>query len=280
MSSAAIGRRPLVDRREAAERSPLVIVAAHPDDETIGASSLLLRTPGATVIHLTDGAPHDRALWTMQLDVSREEYASRRRDELRRAMAIAGVAVERVECLGGVDQEAALGLVPLARALAVRLAELRPKRVVTHPYEGGHPDHDAAAFVSRAALTLLRGRASAPPRLFEMTSYHAGRDGRFASFEYLDAGSCAVHTRVLSRVERETKSAMLGSFQSQRDVIAWFSVGLERLRRAPVCDFTRAPHAGALWYERMGFPLSSLRWRQLAAAAAAALARVGSVARP
>ncbi|HET7755593.1 MAG TPA: PIG-L family deacetylase [Anaeromyxobacteraceae bacterium] len=257
----------------ASGRPPVAIVAAHPDDETIGASALLLRSPGAAVIHLTDGAPRDRAFWTVKTDASRDEYATRRRLELRRAMRIAGVPEERQLRLAAVDQEAALALVPLARALAELLVDLRPRRIVTHAYEGGHPDHDAAAFVARGAIALLRQSGAEAPRLFEMTSYHASSGGALATCEYLDARAGPVHTRVLSAVERRAKDEMLAAYESQRDVIAWFPRELERLRRAPRCDFGRPPHEGVLWYERMGFPIDGARWRELARDASTRLER-------
>ena len=43
-------------------RPTLAIVAAHPDDETVGAAGLLLSAGRAAVVHLTDGAPRDPRL--------------------------------------------------------------------------------------------------------------------------------------------------------------------------------------------------------------------------
>jgi LmbE family N-acetylglucosaminyl deacetylase len=54
------------------------------------------------------------------------------------------------ETLGIPDQAASLGLAGLARRLAVQLAASGAEVVVTHAYEGGHPDHDATAFAVHA----------------------------------------------------------------------------------------------------------------------------------
>src|SRR5438067_13833693 len=42
----------------------VAVLAAHPDDETIGASALLARSSSAAIIYLTDGAPRDSKLWS------------------------------------------------------------------------------------------------------------------------------------------------------------------------------------------------------------------------
>jgi len=40
--------------------------------------------------------------------------------------------------------------------------------VVTHAYEGAHPDHDATAFATHAAMRLMKQNGFKPPVLFEM----------------------------------------------------------------------------------------------------------------
>ena len=40
---------------------------------------------------------------------------------------------------------------------------------------------------------------------------------------------------------------------------------------APDYDFSEPPHSGKLWYECMGWPMTGVRWRELATAAQASL---------
>jgi hypothetical protein len=60
---------------------------------------------------------------------------------------------------------------------------------------------------------------------------------------------------------------MLDCFATQRQVLAAFPVGTERLRPAPRYDFTKAPHPGQLFYENFPWGMTGERFRQLAAEA-------------
>ena len=64
-----------------------VLVAAHPDDEMLGASWLLSRLPDCHIVHVTDGAPRDPALRAPQTPGSREAYARLREKESFAALA-------------------------------------------------------------------------------------------------------------------------------------------------------------------------------------------------
>jgi LmbE family N-acetylglucosaminyl deacetylase len=255
-------------------RGPAALVlAAHPDDETLGASSVVARARRCLVVHLTDGAPRDPALRAPGYRRDRAEYALARRGELTAAMALAGVGPERLHALGATDGEAIEESVPLARRLAALVDELRPRRLVTHGYEGGHPDHDAAALVARAALRLLARAGRPAPPLLEMAVYHGG-PGRLVTLDFLPAGGVPTYTVALDAAAERRKRSMLACFESQRDVLGWFgSLAVERLRPAPAADFARPPHEGPLWYERLGFALTPYDWRARAARALAALER-------
>lgn len=224
----------------------VAVIAAHPDDETVGAASVLLRGADAAVVHLTDGAPREPRLRPGHGD--RAAYARLREVEARAALEVAGVT--RIVGLGAVDQEAVSSLAPLARELAAVLSALAPRIVVAHAYEGGHPDHDAAAIATRAALALLQRTEGLTPRLVEMTGYHLDA-GRLATNEFLP-GPRAVHHR-LSPDERRKKRAMLDRYASQREVLAPFRIDEEQFRLAgPLSPWAR-PHPGILNYELRGW---------------------------
>lgn len=227
----------------------LVVVAAHPDDETVGAASLLFRAGASSVVHLTDGAPRDPAARPVGW-VDRASYARRRREEALAALADAGLAPDRVVCLGAVDQELVDVLAPVARELAAILARLEPRFVVTHPLEGGHPDHDAAAVAVRAALSILSRAGEEVPRLAEMTSYHLA-GGRLVTGEFLPGPPSIRHR--LTAAERERKRRMLDRYASQAEVLAAFGVEEERFRLAPPVSLSAAPHRPPLHYEVRGW---------------------------
>lgn len=247
---------------EALSSRSVVIVAAHPDDETIGAGSLLPRMQHPTVITVTDGAPLNPADAHRAGCSTREEYAALRRRELLDALDLAGVAEQQTRSIGIADQETSLEMAYVTLKLVDLLRELRPSYILTHPYEGGHPDHDAAAFAVHAACARLPGA----PSVFEFTSYHAAephRDddavmetGRFLG----DRGE----TIVLSEDARDRKARMVECFASQLHMLRNFGLDTERYREAPAYDFTQAPHPGKLLYETFGWGVSGSRWRRLA----------------
>jgi LmbE family N-acetylglucosaminyl deacetylase len=249
-----------------------LVVSAHPDDETIGATWVLTRSDSARVLHVTDGAPRDRALWPPEAHAcqrTRAGYARMRWQEARAALSLAHVGPERVEGLGFPDQEASLALAELTLQVTEVLVVQRVDVVLVHPYEGGHPDHDAAAFAVHAAARLLERGGAPRPRIAEMTSYHR-YEGQLRTGAFLP-GPNEVAERVLGSEERERKTRMLGAFASQSRVLAPFGVHAERFRAAPAYDFTRAPHGGRLHYESLGWPMNGAQWRSLAETALHAL---------
>ncbi|MCY1073994.1 PIG-L deacetylase family protein [Archangium lansingense] len=252
-------------------RGSLLFLAAHPDDEVLGASWLLRRSPGCHVVHVTDGAPIDAALRTLDAPPTREAYARIREEESLAALALAGVPRDNLLSLGAVDQESAQQLVTLTECLVALIKALRPALLVVPAYEGGHPDHDSAAFISHAAVALLARTGRTPPVLLEMASYCRHREG-LVIVDFLAApDGRPVATVTFTEAECAAKRRMLACYASQTRTLDTFPVREERYRAAPRYDFTRPPHEGTLPYESRGWRMTGARWRELAREALEAL---------
>lgn len=238
-----------------------MIVVAHPDDETIGAGARLCQLPDVWVVEVTDGAPRNLDCAQRHGYASREAYAEARRKELHDALAVAGLPEDRLISLDFVDGEATLRLAELCVRITELIDTLRPDVILTHPYEGGHTDHDSTAFAVHLACGLLRREGVRPPAVVELTSYHA-RNGQKIVNEFLPHPRADRDKRLveLGDDERELKQRMFECFASQ-PVIGEFRTDYEQFRPAPRYNFTRPPHEGLLNYERYGNPERGQAWR-------------------
>ena len=246
----------------------VMIVSAHPDDETIGAGAQIPRIERLLIVEVTDGSParpvdaHNAGFAT------RHAYAAARRNELLAALHLGGIPSGRVLELGVVDQEASLELSGLTRVILRNIWDFQADAVLTHPYEGGHPDHDACAFAVQEACRLMaRAHLTSPARI-EMAGYHAWRGepevATIETGEFLPYPDCMEIVVALDPAARELKRRMFNCFQSQEGMLSHFHTDSERFRIAPEYDFTRPPHPGRLLYERFDWGMSGARWRELA----------------
>ena len=258
-------RAALAERRPISARSALVV--AHPDDETIGVGGLLHLFSDLLLIHVTDGAPRQLADAQASGFATAASYADARQKELSAALGLGGWQGRRCN-LAIADQAASLHLAVIADQLTEVFDEHETVIVLTHAYEGGHPDHDATAFAVHAAA----GRCRLPPLLLEMTGYHAAADGGMTTGHFLPNGPEPLRCE-LDASERARKRTMLDCFTTQRRTLAAFGTEVESFRLAPAYDFARPPHDGPLHYDRFDWGMTGQRWRDLAAAAHAATFR-------
>lgn len=245
-------------------RARLLLLAAHPDDDVIGAGGLLSGLRSERVVaYVTDGCPRDPSWAERAGFTSAEAYAAARRAEATRALELAGLGADRQEWLGFVDQEPAFRLTELTFAVLQLIRRVQPAVVLTHPYEGGHPDHDASAFAAHNACALLARTAQPRPTLIEFTSYHA-QNQRVRIGTFLRGREHPEVVLELAEDKRAIKQAMLDAHVTQRAVIADFGFRCdeERFRRSPTYDFSQAPH-DAFLYERFLHSMTGSKWLRL-----------------
>ena len=272
----------LLGRTTATGRVALVV--AHPDDETIAAGGSLHLLPDLLLVHVTDGAPRGLGDVERAGFATPAAYAAARRGELHAALAVAGATPDMVELLIP-DQDASLHMHGITARLAALLDAHGVTAVLTHAYEGGHPDHDATAFCV--------AQAAAGRELVEFPTYHAGPNGESRKGCFLpllppgegrDEGRCSAAARdmagaargphpdplpegegeaALSPAQQARKRRLLACFHTQSDFLQHFPTAVEPFRPATP-DFTRPPHPGLLNYERWQWPMTGARWRELA----------------
>ena len=172
------------DTLTVASSDRILIVAPHPDDESIATGGLIqiARSAGAPVrvIVLTDG---DNNPWPQRwiekrwhIDASaRLRWGARRRAEACAALRTIGLAEQDTAFLGLPD----LGLTDLLmrnnqkiiHALRAQIDEFRPTMLVMPAVSDRHPDHSAAHILVRTALVQLPA-----PRLYTFAVHGRGAD--------------------------------------------------------------------------------------------------------
>lgn len=143
----------------------LLVIAPHPDDETLGAGILIQRVREAggrvDIVLLTDGDnnPWPQRLLERRLRIGaagRTRWAVRRRRELAAALRELGVSPDGLHALGWPDLAlTSLLLQPgndLVPQIATLIATLQPTLVVVPAPADRHPDHGTAHVLVRLAL--------------------------------------------------------------------------------------------------------------------------------
>lgn len=146
------------DVTERSARASCLVLAPHPDDETIGCGATIARKRAASspvrVLVAADGRSSHRSAV-----IGPDELARRRGGEVVAACAALGVAEADVVQLGFHDDTLGSNQDQLAAAIAAQLDGMAPDEVLVASGRDWHPDHRA---LRRALDLALAGRARAP----------------------------------------------------------------------------------------------------------------------
>lgn len=224
-----------------------LVLVAHPDDEALGCGVFLQRNPNSTVVVVTEGAPQDSFFWSKY--GSREFYARVRRLEAEKSLKLSGVT----DChfFGVRDQQLFRNLQQVLTHLRELIRERKIEAILTHAYEGGHPDHDSCAFLATALGEELR------LPVFEFPLYRrSNTDLVLQSFLPAET-SPDIRDINATAVELERKRQMLAAHESQAESLQPFDIGVESYRPMPIYDFSLPPHLGKTNYEQWGWSMTA-----------------------
>lgn len=258
-----------------ARREPLhgftqvVFVGAHADDEVIGYGTVLSQIPNALAIQVTDSAP--KVPKHIEDPAAAERFKTRiravRRDELTAALNLAGHNPARRECLGEADQDVMNRMGATAAALAERFEKNKIAFVLTHAYEGGHPDHDAVAASVHLAKEIL-ARKGIYIGIIETPLYKGvpGDQTQRIWQEFADGVSTSsedTFIKILTPREQALKRAMYAAHASQAHIFTNTFDDRELFRVAPNYDFSVPPNNGHVTNIFPEFGLTHEKWLDL-----------------
>lgn len=129
------------DITRAMSRASCLVIAPHPDDETLGCGVAIMRKretgTHVTVVIVSDGAAAEPA------PMPPAELAALRKEEARRAVSRLGLRPADLRFLDVPDTKVADHVDEIADRLAQLITELAPDQLLIPTSCDGHPDHDA-----------------------------------------------------------------------------------------------------------------------------------------
>jgi N-acetylglucosamine malate deacetylase 2 len=217
----------------------VLVLAAHPDDETIACSGLLQRAAASLVVFAVDGAPPHYGFENKF--GSLRGYSETRFAEASRALSfVPRCSMRRLSKHDGtwfLDQHLFLELREAFGCLVQMAREFSPDLLVSHAFEGGHIDHDACHVLAECTARALNSES------LEFPLYWRSEDRRDVFQEFRD-GADGEFVLQLSQEEIRVKRRMLSEYRSQKNLMSVFRLEPERFRRV-----LRTDHREPTWAE-------------------------------
>jgi hypothetical protein len=135
------------------------IVVAHPGDEAMRASWLMVRFQERASVYCVTRAAHA----TFDATVA--------------AARLAGVPAERCHSLGVTESELARDLETLVWLTTAAVSAMPPRMIVTHACEGRRLSHDAIGFAVHMTARLMTRSGTAAPVVVELPGRRLAREG-------------------------------------------------------------------------------------------------------
>ncbi|MFW6145714.1 MAG: PIG-L deacetylase family protein [Planctomycetota bacterium] len=146
-------------------RRSILIVAPHPDDETLGCGGVFAGRAAegcdVAVLVVTDGRHLFRlSRWKIETDPTPDETAAMRKDETRRAVDVLGGRSETIRFLDVEDGTLSRHAEAVSETMAEIIDEVEPDEIYVTSEHEEHTDHVAACAVVRAAMAKTHSGAT------------------------------------------------------------------------------------------------------------------------
>lgn len=139
-----------VEIRPEALPGPVLVIAPHADDETLGCAAVMVRARQAgRRVHVAIVSDGSQSIQSSV--ISAAQLATMREQEAVAAVGVLGLPGEEVSFLGFPDSRLADHIPAVAAAILARVASLAPAEIYVPYGSDGHQDHRAVA----AAIDLL-----------------------------------------------------------------------------------------------------------------------------
>lgn len=218
----------------------IMIVAPHPDDETIGCAAKIIRNKNeALIVYLTDGEFYKDNLT--------------RRMEAEKAMKIGGTKNLVFLKHKGVEFTKKEGVEKLIKELKSIIKKYKPEEIYVTAFEGGNYEHDIANYAINKAIdtgitiyeyptynnnliTLMKRVVRRTRRLLGMGFY------RFKP-RFLNKKGEVIKAN-MTKEEMQTKKEMLQEYKTQNynDLLLKCYLYDDRYKICPKYDYTKMPH--------------------------------------
>lgn len=191
-------------------RPAVLVVAAHPDDETIGVGCHMAAHKAlgldVAVVFGTNG----RGNWKTRGRAA-NQVVQTRIGEATAALDILGIPQGQIAFLGYPDAGAYRYFSRIVADLHQCIVRNQPERIYVHAFEGGHADHDTMNLAVRCALSRIPSR----PLVYEWAEYNARYPLGSSEMNFPDDKGCVIDG-LGEQAFLQSKWAMLQIYGSQR----------------------------------------------------------------
>ncbi|MCR8632412.1 PIG-L deacetylase family protein [Paenibacillus radicis (ex Xue et al. 2023)] len=221
----------------------VLIIAAHPDDETIGMGLSIIQKKKlgqeVNVVVAVDGGKEEGT-------PNRETRVNRRMEESKSALRLAGLKDQEMIYLKYPDTNVSHSIEELYNDLLKIMKEKNPDEVYIQAWEAGNIDHDAVHFAAAQAAKSLK----ILERTYEFTEYNALHQPKLRNPQGIGFAALTDLPGIKVNASEEDinlKNKMLAQYSSE-GALSIFRDWPELYRQLPAHDYLKKP------YEKQAYP--------------------------